>query len=250
MRDKMDINNFNIFGEESSEETNISPPEIKQNHPFTMTALEVESMLERVKRLSERAVSCLVSGRNLEKNNVEKFSWAMYLMEQAMIDIRKLANEFENEENSNYKGIDFNEYLATVDINKDIVSLDLPLLVPKRIASQHTNYYCNKLDDLLKDKKIPESLKNQKVAIVFLHCYEKSHAKWAKRDHDNLEIKWIIDALNNHFFIDDGPFRTSLYNHSTVDIRDHTVIYLMPIIEFPDFISEKIPIWEKAVFEL
>ena len=67
MRDKMDINNFNIFGEESSEETNISPPEIKQNHPFTMTALEVESMLERVKRLSERAVSCLVSGRNLEK---------------------------------------------------------------------------------------------------------------------------------------------------------------------------------------
>ena len=91
---------------------------------------------------------------------------------------------------------------------------------------------------------IPTEYKEENIAIIFLHCYQKNHASWAKKDHDNIEIKWIIDALNNHFFIDDGPFRTSLYHHSTIDEVDHTCIYLVPFWNLIDFLKVHFPKWE------
>ena len=248
MRDKMDINDFDIFGDniEKADKSNISPPKIDAKKGFhTMSILEVETTIERIRRLSNRSVSCLITGKNLEKSNVEQFSWAIYLLEQALLSARELANEFENEGYDERKLIDYEQGSSTITIENNLVSIDLPLLVPKRKASQHTSYYCDKLDRMLKSETIPDCLKSEKVAIIFLHCYEKRHAEWAKRDHDNLEIKWIIDALNNHFFVDDGPFRTSLYNHTVVDSYDHTVVYIMPISDFPGFLLRVIPVWEE-----
>lgn len=249
MKNKMDISNFDIFGDnrEKADKFDIFPPKIDvQNGFHTMSILEVETTIERIKKLSKRAISCLITGKNLENNNIEQFSWAIYLLEQALLGARELANEFENEGYDDSNLIDYNQDLSAIKIENSLVSIDLPLLIPKRKASQHTTYYCEKLDRMLKGKVIPECLKSKKVAIIFLHCYEKRHAEWAKRDHDNLEIKWIIDALNNHFFVDDGPFRTSLYNHTTVDSHDHTVVYIMPILDFPDFLSRNIPIWDEV----
>lgn len=238
---------FDIFGDsKEAGEPGIFPPEIIIKSPSNcMSEREVENSLERVKTLSERAFTCLKAGRNLDSNNVEEFSWAIYLLEQALYHARTLANELEKETPGVRKPLEISEIHSIVTVEQDKISLDLPILVPKRLASQHTSYYSDTLERMLKNIKIPERLKSEKVAIILLHCYKNEHAKWAKRDHDNLEVKWLIDALNNHFFIDDGPFRTSLYHHSTIDLMDHTVVYLVPLEDFPVFLARKIPEWER-----
>lgn len=245
----MDIKDFDIFGEDSENpyKSSVLPPEIVVKEQFrTMTVLEVESTIDKIKRLSNRAVSCLITGKNLEKNNVEQFSWALYLLEQALHHTRELANELENGDYLEQIPVDFPVESSKTTVEKDRISIDLPLLVPKRKPNQHTTYYSDKLEKMLKKVDIPHRLQTEKVAITLLHCYKNDHAKWAKRDHDNLDVKWLVDALNNYFFVDDGPFRTSLYHHTVADSRDHTVVYLVPILDFPAFISEKIPEWENG----
>ena len=242
------MRDFNIFGEDSKnpDKSRVLPPIPTKKSYKTMSDAEIEDTIDKIKRLSNRAVVCLITGKNIEKNNVEQFSWALYLLEQALNHTRELANELVNEECHEIKQVDFPVESSKIAIKNSWISIDLPLLVPKRKANQHTTYYCDKLEELLKNIDIPPRLKTEKVAITFLHCYKNEHANWTKRDHDNLDVKWIIDALNNHFFIDDGPFRTSLYHHTATDFRDHTVLFLVPMVEFPSFISERIPEWENG----
>lgn len=243
----MENMDFDIFGDKTGGPS-VNGGELPKIPPkasgSAMDELEAEGMITKIRGLCKRAISCVVTAKNLPSNNVEQFSWAIYLMEKALLYIRELANEYENEGTETRFENDMSEKDPQIVMNGNTVMLDFPILMPKRRPNLRTSYYTDRLDQALKGCDIPDCLKEQKVVIAFLHCYQKNHAAWAKRDHDNIDLKWIVDALNNHFFIDDGPFRTSLYNHSMIDEYDHTRIYLIPIEEFPRFLAENIPVWD------
>lgn len=235
---------FDIFGSKmEGTALDSEPPEIIiAKDKCSSSGLEIDATIDKIKELSCRSVTCLRTAKNKGKSNVEEISWSIYLLEKALLHSRSVAYELCDGDINTAISRD----LCTVEIElfPDIIQIDMPILLPKRQVNLRTKYYDDAFKRALEDKIIPCRFCNEKVAMVFLHCYEETHALWSKRDHDNIDMKWIIDTLNNYFFIDDGPFQTSLYHHSTMDYRDHTLIYLVPIMELGDFLSQNIPNWE------
>lgn len=211
---------------------------------YTMTKLQAEQSINDVDRYCKRAVSSLKTAHNTPYENVEYFSSAVYLLEQAIQTVRGLAAEYE------HSVVPIQERPLPIDgaikvwVKQKWIEIELPMLMPKRVPGLRTAYYTDSIRLALDGKNIPKKYQKEKIAISFLHCYKADHALWAKRDHDNLEVKWIIDALNDYFFIDDGPFRTSLFHQSVIDKRDKTLIYLVPQKGFTDFLAAMMPRWE------
>lgn len=214
-----------------------SKPKEKSNSDY------INGLINEVSRYSERSVKCLKAAQK-EENNIESLSWAAYLLEKSIENVRKIASFISSGDEETVKSKSKNPFRISVDIAESYICFEMPLLMPKRKANLKTDYYNAELDHALHNISLPEQYLNSNVAIIFLHCYNREHAKWLKKDHDNIDVKWFVDALNNHFFIDDGPFRTSLYHHSTVDKTDHTYVYLVPIEQLPEFLKSNIPAWE------
>lgn len=238
------VEDFDVFGDDGGGSNHEEPPEIIIKDTGAMSYLEINAHVEKVENLCKRAVSCLKTAIRSEKESVDNVSWAAYLLEKSLICVRELGNEIipgKEVQDRRKHG----DYMIDIKIEEGYILMDFPVLMPKRNQNLKTCYYTDSVDRALKNIKIPTEYCEENVTIIFLHCYKYDHAKWAKKDHDNIEIKWIIDALNNHFFIDDGPFRTSLYNHSTIDTEDHTVIYLVPMSKIGEFLKTHIILWEK-----
>jgi Holliday junction resolvase RusA-like endonuclease len=238
--------NFDVFGDKTSvnNREHSEPPEITVRTNQCMSGFETENIIETINGLCKRAVSCIKAAKIERVNNINNLSWAAYLLEKALISVRMLSNEFGHETEDTTFSNDLDNATIQVNIKENLIILDFPILFPKRKPNLKTQYYPDVLKKAIGDTEIPSRFRHEHITIVFLHCYEKSHATWAKKDHDNIDLKWIIDAMNDHFFIDDGPFRTSLFNHSCVDIRDHTLIYLVPTCDIGSFLIDRINKWE------
>ena len=65
------------------------------------------------------------------------------------------------------------------------------------------------------------------------HRYDKSRPEREYRDHDNIEMNAIIDALALYTLYDDAPLRCEHHYCSLTDDRDATTILLVPQPEFP-----------------
>ena len=68
--------------------------------------------------------------------------------------------------------------------------------------------------------------------IIFRHIYDKEHPERKKRDHDNIEINFVIDAIANHVMKDDGALECRHYYCRAAGIEERTEIYVVPENEF------------------
>ena len=73
--------------------------------------------------------------------------------------------------------------------------------------------------------------------ICIMHVYDKElYDKGRKRDHDNIEIKGIIDVINTFLLTDDTGNLCDIYNTSEFSDKDFTRISIMKKDVFPEWI--------------
>ena len=108
----------------------------------------------------------------------------------------------------------------------------IPTLLPKK-RNTSTGYikeimYAS-LERFFMDKPIRRF---GKCTVIFRHVYDRNNPKRAWRDHDNIEIKTVIDAIALFVMEDDSPHVCQHFYCSAEGDQDKTEVYIVPQEEF------------------
>ena len=108
----------------------------------------------------------------------------------------------------------------------------IPTLLPKKRKSS-TDYIKEIMYAALEHFFINQPVRKfGKCTIVFRHVYDRNNPKRAWRDHDNIEIKTVIDAIALFVMEDDSPHVCQHFYCSAEGDSDKTEVYVVPQNEF------------------
>jgi len=69
--------------------------------------------------------------------------------------------------------------------------------------------------------------------LVVRHVYHRERPERGFRDHDNIEINSVVDAIALYVLFDDAPLRCSHYYCSAPGDSDRTEVFVVPRPDFP-----------------
>lgn len=111
-----------------------------------------------------------------------------------------------------------------------IVEIELPCLLPHRRKKQTgiiTEPLYTALSRFVSSRDSP-FVRFEHCVICIAHMYDKTlFGKGRNRDHDNIEIKGIIDVINTFLLTDDNGILCDIFNKSEFSDRDLTRISVM-----------------------
>lgn len=128
--------------------------------------------------------------------------------------------------------------LNNVDIKyleKGWFYVKMPFLLPKKEKGNPTYIRTTinaALEDFFKDKK---KILFDDCVIVFKHNYSEDTKKY--RDHDNIELNVVVDALALYAMVDDAPMRCKHFYCSSKENSDSTEVFVLPYSDFINFLS-------------
>jgi len=121
-----------------------------------------------------------------------------------------------------------------------IIEITIPCLVPHRRKKQMgfiTDPLYTALDCFVSNRDLPFN-RFKHCVICITHVYDKTlFGKGRKRDHDNVEIKGIVDVINTFLLTDDNGSLCDIYNTSELSDEDITRIYVMKKDMFSEWVS-------------
>lgn len=93
------------------------------------------------------------------------------------------------------------------------------------------------MEDFFRDSSYEKF--NIPCVIAFLHQYshEREHRRY--RDHDNIELNAVVDAVAMYVLKDDNPLMCSHYYTSMEYEMDQTQVYVIPQYQFPEFLQKE-----------
>lgn len=71
--------------------------------------------------------------------------------------------------------------------------------------------------------------------VIYRHIYDKNYPEKEYRDHDNIEVNFVTDAIAMYVMVDDAPNRCELYQLSAVGETTQTEVYVIPEKDFEIF---------------
>lgn len=123
-------------------------------------------------------------------------------------------------------------------VSKDILHFSFPELLPKRIKPNSTNYnaeykrislyyerFFSDFFEELNSERDEQFYYKEKVSICFIHHFSSPHLV---RDHDNFEIKRIIDCIAFNCLPNDSAAYCSHYSDYIMDKTNFSEIYVVP----------------------
>lgn len=168
------------------------------------------------------------------KNFADCIQEAAFCSERLTGELRKLVLEYSgggSELEAYGKSIiKIHEVLVTyVD---GILRTELPFLLPHR-KHPYTDYlyypllrafenWCERR--ILDKKEIPYF---EQATVCFVHMYDKKLSLGRIRDHDNIEVKQVVDALGMFFLVSDGGLSLDIYHTTVFGERNRTFLFLM-----------------------
>ena len=119
----------------------------------------------------------------------------------------------------------------TVDSN-GIIEITLPCLIPhrrKKATGFITEPLFAVLNKFVSDYPLSTPFERfEHCVICITHVYDKVlYAKMRMRDHENIEIKGIVDVINTFLLTDDSGDLCSIFNTSEFSDEDMTRISIM-----------------------
>ena len=130
------------------------------------------------------------------------------------------------------------EHLSiSVDRTQDgIVEIILPCLIPKR-SKNSTNFIIDPLHVKLSEFTLENNLgKFRECVVCFINVYDKDLPERRVRDHDNIEMKSILDTINAYLLVDDGGLLCEFFCSSKLGDSDYTQIFIMHKDMFPKWV--------------
>lgn len=109
------------------------------------------------------------------------------------------------------------------------IKIVMPFLLPsKRSQKYNCDLLIDPLDYVLRAfAKEDPAKKYEECILAFRHIYTNEFPDRAIRDHDNIEIKKVIDIIASHFMVDDSGRFCSHFYTSAVGEKEVTEVYVM-----------------------
>lgn len=73
--------------------------------------------------------------------------------------------------------------------------------------------------------------------LILRHCYDRLRPERAYRDHDNIEVNAVVDAIALYALSDDAPLRCAHYYCTAVSDADETQVFIVPVRAFPKWLA-------------
>ncbi len=77
----------------------------------------------------------------------------------------------------------------------------------------------------------------QEATLVFCHQYRPDRPERQLRDHDNIEVNAVVDALAMYVLVDDAPLRCNHFYCSIRSPTDGTEVLVLPQEAFPKWLE-------------
>jgi len=117
----------------------------------------------------------------------------------------------------------------------------MPTLLPKknRGHKNSTYYICDFLYPAMQNFfRGKQPVRYTDCVIFFRHIYQRDRPERQYRDHDNIEVKAVIDVVALYVLFDDSPLRCSHYYCSAPGDDNRTEVLVIPQNEFGAWIAD------------
>lgn len=128
----------------------------------------------------------------------------------------------------------------TITYTDDKVQIVMPFLLPsKRGHKYNCDFITDPLSYALEDFcQAHPLIKYPDCLLAFRYHYAKDFPEHAIRDHDNIEVKKVIDIITSYLLIDDSGKYCSQFFTSLPDTTEATEIYIMDKNAFPHWLAQ------------
>ena len=119
---------------------------------------------------------------------------------------------------------------------------DIPALLPKKEhggAEYIRGSLYLALRDFFRDREQPRFTD---CVLVVCHQYRRDRPERRLRDHDNIELNAVVDALALYVLRDDAPLACQHHYCSMTGERDATLVYVLSADDFPEWYRQ----WQQA----
>lgn len=118
-------------------------------------------------------------------------------------------------------------------------SVRIPALLPRKSrrssADYVQQYLAPALNRFFRDKEYTFRLEH--CVLIYRHVYDRRRPERQHRDHENIEINRVSDIIAVFTMVDDAPAHCSHYYCSASGPADRTEIFVVPVSDFPLWLS-------------
>ena len=115
--------------------------------------------------------------------------------------------------------------------------LRMPILLPRKEKSSR-NYIRDFLYPVLEQFSAGrEMIRYRNCVLIFRHVYDRNRPEREYRDHDNIELNTVVDAIAMFFLVDDTPLECRHYYCSARGSIERTEVYIVPRNEFETWLA-------------
>jgi hypothetical protein len=112
----------------------------------------------------------------------------------------------------------------------------LPTLLPKKEFNSRSYIRAYLYPALQRFFDEHDAVRYDDAVLVFRHVYDRSRPERRMRDHDNIEVNTVSDAIALFVLADDSPAFCSHYYCSAEGSADFTQVYVVPHADFPHWL--------------
>lgn len=127
-----------------------------------------------------------------------------------------------------------------IGTENNILSIQLPGLLPKRKVHTNTAFLHEPLNLALQEYIKEHNISLYRNCVIcFIQIYDEELPIRRIRDYDNLELKQILDTISTYVLQDDTGLFCDSYYTTELGEHDHTTVYIMEKVDFPNCISSR-----------
>ena len=116
-------------------------------------------------------------------------------------------------------------------------SLCMPILLPRKEKSSRSylrGFLYPALERFCYGK---EKIRCRNCVLIFRHVYDRNRPEREYRDHDNIELNTVVDAIAMFFLVDDTPLECRHYYCSAAGEEERTEVYIVPRVDFESWLA-------------
>ena len=125
--------------------------------------------------------------------------------------------------------------------------LRMPILLPRKEKASGS-YIRGFLNPILEQFAAGRRIRYRNCVLIFCHVYDRNRPEREYRDHDNIELNTVVDAIAMFFLVDDTPLECRHYYCSAAGSTERTEVYIVPRNEFEDWLALENNIPDIGVF--
>ena len=120
--------------------------------------------------------------------------------------------------------------------------LRMPILLPRKEKSSRSYLRGSLYPALERFTCGKPKIRYRNCVLIFRHVYDHNRPEREYRDHDNIELNTVVDAIAMFFLVDDTPLECRHYYCSASGEKEMTEVYIVPRADFESWLDmEKDP---------